>query len=83
LSRLTRKGQITVPMEIRRRLGLDRGDVVAFEQDGDLVTIRPATAVATRTAGALRRYAKTPPATPEQERAAFAEAVAGEAGRDS
>ena len=30
-SRLTRKGQVTIPGEIRRSLGLGPGDLVAYE----------------------------------------------------
>ena len=43
---------------------------------------RSGLSVAERTAGALKRYAKNPPATREEEKAAFAQAVAEEvAGR--
>jgi antitoxin PrlF len=38
---LTSKGQVTVPREVRRRLGLQTGDKLLFEQDGDVVRIRP------------------------------------------
>ncbi|HEX3739498.1 MAG TPA: AbrB/MazE/SpoVT family DNA-binding domain-containing protein [Terriglobales bacterium] len=33
-SRITSKGQITVPVEIRRKLGLRRGDRVEFREHG-------------------------------------------------
>lgn len=36
------KGQVTVPQEIRRRLGLKVGDRVEFVVDGGRTTIRPA-----------------------------------------
>lgn len=75
-SQLTRKGQVTIPAEIRRQLGLQQGDKVAFVQDGDTVTVKPALSITERTAGALRQYRRTPPPTPEQEREAFAQAVA-------
>jgi hypothetical protein len=43
---------------------------------------RSGLSVAERTAGALNRYAKNPPATREEEKAAFAQALAEEvAGR--
>ena len=38
------KGQITVPLEIRNRLGLKKGDRVEFVVDNDRTTIRPARA---------------------------------------
>ena len=36
---LTSKGQVTVPADIRRRLGLAPGDRVAFILDGDHVEL--------------------------------------------
>jgi AbrB family looped-hinge helix DNA binding protein len=79
-SQLTRKGQVTVPAEIRRELGLRRGDKVAFVREGDRVIICPAETVAQRTAGSLRQYRKTPAPRPAEERDAFADAVADEVG---
>jgi antitoxin PrlF len=43
-STISRKGQITVPLEIRNRLGLKAGDRVEFVVDKDRTTIRPARA---------------------------------------
>ena len=40
--RVTRKGQVTIPREIRDRLGLLPGTVVVFETAGDSVGIRKA-----------------------------------------
>jgi AbrB family looped-hinge helix DNA binding protein len=40
--RLTTKGQVTIPQEIRDRLGLLPHTEVEFEIDGDAVRIRPA-----------------------------------------
>lgn len=39
-SKLTSKGQVTIPVELRRRLGAETGDKLVFEIDGDLATIR-------------------------------------------
>ncbi|MCX6022896.1 MAG: AbrB/MazE/SpoVT family DNA-binding domain-containing protein [Chloroflexi bacterium] len=53
---MTRKGQITVPAEIREALGLKEGDKVAWSlgENGELrATIRRATSVAERTFGAV------------------------------
>ena len=36
------KGQVTVPKEIRKRLGLTRGDRVEFVARGNETIIRPA-----------------------------------------
>lgn len=39
-AKLTSKGQITIPLEIRRRLGVREGDRVVFDASGEAVTIR-------------------------------------------
>jgi antitoxin PrlF len=41
-STISSKGQITVPFEIRRRLGLAEGDRVEFVVEGERTIIRPA-----------------------------------------
>ncbi len=43
-STISSKGQITVPLEIRNRLGLREGDRVEFVVENDRTTIRPARA---------------------------------------
>jgi AbrB family looped-hinge helix DNA binding protein len=40
-STLSSKGEITIPLEIRVKLGLRDGDQVAFFQNGPDVVIRP------------------------------------------
>lgn len=40
-STLTQKGQVTIPVGIRRKLGLRTGDQVAFVQEGDRVLVKP------------------------------------------
>jgi len=40
-STISSKGQITVPQEIRKRLGLVPGDRVEFAVEGDRTVIRP------------------------------------------
>lgn len=40
-ARITTKGQITVPQEIRRALGVRPGDRLLFEQDRTGVRVRP------------------------------------------
>jgi antitoxin PrlF len=41
-TRVTRKGQVTIPAEIRHRLGLKPKDMVRFELAGDEVKLKPA-----------------------------------------
>jgi len=40
-STVTRKGQVTIPAEVRRRLGLRRGDRVAFLEEDDRIVLKP------------------------------------------
>jgi antitoxin PrlF len=39
LAKVTSKGQITVPREVRRRLGVRAGDRLLFEEDGSGVRV--------------------------------------------
>ena len=41
-SRVTSQGQISVPAEIRKRLGIGPGSVLEWEDDGDRVFVRKA-----------------------------------------
>jgi antitoxin PrlF len=40
VSRLTSKGQTTVPREVRRKLSLQPGDVIVYDLNGDEVRLR-------------------------------------------
>lgn len=40
--RLTSKGQITIPKEVRDRMGLKAGDKVEFFEEGDRTVVRRA-----------------------------------------
>jgi len=46
LSVLQERGQVTIPAEIRRKLGLKKGDLVAFVETDDGVLISPRQAIA-------------------------------------
>ena len=39
VAKLTVKGQVTIPVEIRRKLGLKEGDKVLFVEQGDNVVL--------------------------------------------
>ena len=40
-AKITSKGQVTVPLAIRRALGVRAGDVLLFEEDKTGVRVRP------------------------------------------
>jgi len=40
-AKITSKGQVTIPRSIRRLLGVDTGDSLVFESDGETVRVRP------------------------------------------
>lgn len=48
LTRIQEKGQVTLPAELRRRLGLKKGDLVAVTETVDGILITPQEVVATR-----------------------------------
>jgi len=75
LSVITRKGQITLPAEIRHRLGLKQGDKVAFRLEDDHIVITPGRSVVTATAGVFLQYVDRP-RTAEELRAAAEQAIA-------
>jgi AbrB family looped-hinge helix DNA binding protein len=39
-SKLTAQGQISVPAEVRRKLGLAPGSVIEWEEQGDAIVVR-------------------------------------------
>lgn len=43
ISSVTSKGQVTIPLEVRRRLGVGTPDKIAFIVDEDVVRLAPAT----------------------------------------
>jgi antitoxin PrlF len=40
-AKITSKGQITLPREVRKLLAVDTGSVVIFETEGDRVFLKP------------------------------------------
>lgn len=47
VSRVQKKGQVTIPAEIRQKLGLAEGDLVAFIETQEGIVISPHTIVPT------------------------------------
>ena len=56
-SRLTKKGQVTIPSHLRKRYGMQEGSAVTFEESKDGIIVKPAPDIA-NSAGKLSRYAK-------------------------
>ncbi len=75
-ARLTSKGQVTVPAEVRRLLRLRPKDKVAFLVDEETVRLAPASSVVALTAGMLK--SDQPRLSPEEEKTIVEEAIAEE-----
>jgi antitoxin PrlF len=73
---VTSKGQVTIPVEIRRLLGVGARDKVVFRVEDNQVRITRSGSVVERTAGALA--GRGPRLSAEEERAAAEEAIAQE-----
>ena len=56
-SRMTSKGQVTVPAELRRELGLEPGDRVEFVWENGAIQVRKAESIVRKLAGSVT----TPP----------------------
>ena len=76
-SRVTTKGQVTIPVEIRRMLGVQPHDRVAFEVENGHVRLARAGSVIERTAGIFK--SDEPPLTAEELRRAAEQAWADDA----
>ena len=55
LSTVQEKGQVTIPAEIRSKLGLKKGDVVAFVETDQGVLISPQEVIATAALDQMRQ----------------------------
>jgi AbrB family looped-hinge helix DNA binding protein len=73
---MTRKGQVTIPVEIRRLWNIKEGDRVDFIRDGDQVRIEPVGDVVARTAGMMGRYRRGPAPTIKELKDAAEQAIA-------
>ena len=77
LTVVTRKGQVTIPADIRRALGIKEGDKVAFVLEDDQVKLTRKGSVVEQTAGALK--SDIPALSLREERDAAEQAIAEEA----
>lgn len=76
-ARITSKGQVTIPAEVRRLLGVHPREKVTFIVDKNQVRIVPARSVVAQTAGLLK--SSRPYLSPEEEETAAEDAIAEEA----
>lgn len=77
-TKVTRKGQVTIPVEIRDALDIHEGDYLIVEQVDGRIVLERAIDIARETAGVFRQYRKATPVDPAEERAAFERGVAEE-----
>ncbi|MCA9834715.1 MAG: AbrB/MazE/SpoVT family DNA-binding domain-containing protein [Thermomicrobiales bacterium] len=67
ITRVRKKGQITLPADVRRDMDLHEGDVIHFERRGsETVLVKDADIVA-RTAGALAKYVTDGPVVVDRD----------------
>jgi len=60
ITTVTSKGQVTIPVEIRRALGLKARDRVAFTLVDGVATVRPAESVVDKLYGSVKYKGKRP-----------------------
>jgi AbrB family looped-hinge helix DNA binding protein len=76
-ARITTKGQVTIPIDVRRLLGVQPHDEVTFVVEDDQVRLTRPSSVVDRTAGMLKGEARG--ASSREEKIAAEEAIAAEA----
>jgi antitoxin PrlF len=74
-SKLTAKGQTTIPLEVREHLGIGPGDMVRYVIDGERVEVVPRNRPASSIFGLLADYA-IPGTSLEDYKSAVADAIA-------
>jgi AbrB family looped-hinge helix DNA binding protein len=73
---VTRKGQVTIPSEARKALGINEGDQVSFVWEDKILKVERLQSWVDRTKGIFKHAARG--LTREQEKDAFEQAVADE-----
>jgi AbrB family looped-hinge helix DNA binding protein len=76
-TKMTRKGQITIPIAIRDALNMRQGDTLMVEQDNNKVVVQRARDTVERTAGIFASYSRGKP-NPAAEREQFEQDLADE-----
>ena len=82
LAKITTRGQITIPLEIRRKLGVKDGDKVVFlEQDGRIIMENSVTLALKDAQDAFRGEAERLGLKTEQDTAEMVKEIRRERGR--
>ncbi len=63
-STLTRKGQATIPVELREKMGLKEGDTLVWRERDGIITVVSARTHVERTAGMLNIQGDPPSVSP-------------------
>ena len=66
-TKMTRKGQVTIPVAIREKLHLTEGDFLVVDEVDGKVVLESQRAIVRRTAGVFARYAKNKPPLSDDE----------------
>lgn len=77
LTTVTRKGQITIPADVRQALNIHTGDRVAVSVEGNRIQLQLVGSVVLRTAGSLATAG--PPLSAEELRRTAEDAIAANA----
>src|SRR5688572_3903130 len=75
-TRVRPRGQMTIPAEVRRELGLEPGDQMAWVIEDGSVRLKREDDPVARAYGAFRHLVKGPPLSAEELRAAAEQAIA-------
>lgn len=70
ITTITGRGQITLPASVRRLLGVQTGQRVAFVVDGDIVRVEPVASRLNEVLGSVTRLTAAPTSLAEQLRQA-------------
>ena len=75
-TKITRKGQVTIPAAIRHKLDLKEGDILAVKESDGKVVLESQRGIVERIAGSLSAYAKNgPPLTDDEMDEVIAQAI--------
>jgi AbrB family looped-hinge helix DNA binding protein len=67
ITKVTRKGQITIPIEIRKELDIREGDHLLVRKEDDKIILQNNRDWVTRTAGIFKEYAVGMPALTDED----------------